>query len=48
VRHYGLHAISSSLRYLNQKRRQVAALVRLKAQVVGEVEVLFRQTLSGL
>jgi hypothetical protein len=30
------------------KRRQVGALVRLKAQVVGEVKVLFRQTLSGL
>jgi hypothetical protein len=27
VRHYGLHAIfSSSLQYLNQRRRQVAAL----------------------
>jgi len=33
---------------IGPKRRQAGALVRLKAQVVGEVKVLFRQTLSGL
>jgi hypothetical protein len=30
------------------KRRQVAALVRLKAHQIREVQVLSRQTLSGL
>jgi hypothetical protein len=38
----------SRYRRRGTKRRQAAALVRLKAQVVGEVKVLFRQTLSGL
>jgi hypothetical protein len=36
------------VRPIGKKRRQAAALVRLQAHMVREVQVLFRHALSGL